>query len=151
MSTHTETGTYYWRRSPVFPWRFAVVRANGEYGITDTHAPDGPLLEMETSGYSGEWGPRIPGPEQLAAMREMAETDPTYLDTEARWQAPPPYDTRYGADLCHVRVCGHCNADPEYVPPDTPSGVGYYEVRNHAPDCPWLRAQESGKASKAKE
>ena len=117
----TKPGYYYWRRDIVFPWRFAVVRPSGEYGIEDPFHPDGPLLEMETSGDSGEFGPRIPAPDRLKAMEELARCDPmrTAID---------------GTGVLTCIVCGketsaRCGATSKMV-----------DIWHHA-TCQWLRAQ----------
>ena len=67
----TTPGTYYWRRSPVYRWTLVTVRATGEYGVENPCQTNGPLLELETGGGPGEWGPRIPDPDRLEALEEL--------------------------------------------------------------------------------
>ena len=76
MSIPTKPGTYYWRKANHCRWRLVTVRPTGEYGVENYPDPCGPLLELETWGDGGEWGPRIPSPDRLKAMEELAAEEP---------------------------------------------------------------------------
>ena len=127
MPTPTEPGTY----------RFRIIGPDGEAGpwlvveviFPPAFVPPDMLLWAYSARWKGgrpvrdlaeqgEWGPRIPGPEQLEAMLEMAQACP--LD---------------GPDACGQVCCRFCAEAWQ-----TPKGEGWEYA--HAPDCPWLRAQE---------
>ena len=64
----------------------------------------------------GEWGERMPDNDTLKARRELAEHEPIVI-----FQADPA--DYYPPDF-YFKACAYCHTFP------------------HAPDCPWLRAQE---------
>lgn len=78
----------------------------------------------DVDAFAGEWGPRIPPPERLAAMEELLTRDPT----RGRYEGQCPF----------------CDQDAGRVAIVSDSSDA---VVAHARDCPWervrrLRAQE---------
>ena len=84
--------------------------------------------------YTGTWGPRIPSPDRLEAMYEATAEELT------------------AADECGRPYCVWCYAERHCeVIPGTWDGVRQ-DLRtwiDHAPNCPWLRAQEAPDAHPA--
>ena len=123
MNTPTEPGWYWHRNTEHGPW-WLVQLIWGHHGGAmhmsvyegDRHSYDLPVCSNGVEVDAGEWGPRIPEPERLKAMREMVESEPV-LDVTR--------DTREMHFLC--AYCSKCIVN-----------VG----QGHDPDCPWKRAQE---------
>ena len=115
MPLPTEPGIYYWTPPNGAPRIVAIVRA---YGTLMADVDPGSSWFTLLEAVKGEWGPRIPSPEQLEAMRRVAKMLP--------WDA---IDHKG-----NIEVCLHCGvvwrADDSDEPPP------------HKPGCPWLRAQE---------
>ena len=128
MNTPTEPGCYWWTweggRSEVlqveqFPDGMLVVLGQCRNVPPSPADSDKWCVEMDRfmRGAKGVWGPRFPGPVQLAAMRELAAREPL---CKAPDDCPPD---KFDCAYCDHLVPG---GDPEL----------------HDPDCPWLLAQE---------
>ena len=119
MPAPTEPG-YYWRRdSPDSPWRVVEHCRNGCI-MAHSRPIVGPCPICESDGV--EWGPRIPGPDQIEAMRQVCQAHPF---------------RRVQRDANHaIYQCRHCHAQQSTERGD--AGESF----PHAPDCPYPRAQE---------
>ena len=123
MPVPTEPGFYYWTPPNGAPRIVSIVRAHGM--LMADMEPGSPWFTL-LAALKGEWGPRIPSPEQLAAMREVL---PYFSPISNVIEIAPT-----GGILSEKHnVCIFCGAPED--PPD--SGDAH-----HAPSCLWLRAQE---------
>ena len=136
--TPTEPGWYCWRGAPDRDWEMVIVcqhTHDGEpyMGAYRLWASDLEMLaegrepsSLSIEGFThGEWGPRIPGPERLAALEELAACG-----------CLEPDDWGGGYSFCFF-----CDGREVEVDIDGPGPV-IYETK-HRRDCPWLRAQEN--------
>ena len=118
----TEPG-WYWLRLPY--WRETQCVCvhyphllDDELWVLGIERLEEPLAWIAKTYPDAEWGGRIPDSPTLKARRELAEHCPLHLECASRrW------------------YCPHCGAI-----------ASRQEDVQHAPDCPWLRAQEKDDA-----
>ena len=117
MPTPNEPG-WYWHRTADMPeGDYVPAHFQGQpEGWEQVHERP-PLVPL------GEWGERIPDSDTLKARRELAARQPFTWDAS-------------GNVLCFF--CQHPTPDACDLADPTTWAVPLY----HAPDCPWLRAQE---------
>ena len=112
MPTPTEPDNYWWTPPPDWNMDTQIVHV----ARTDDDILCGQSLEqpcMPIRGWErGTWGERIPDSHTLKAMKAHAAGTPVL-------------------DFAGYKWCPHCHAAPSRGEPLV-----------HAPDCPWLRAQE---------
>lgn len=85
MTAPTEPGWYWWRHpgsilQELRDWhpRRIIQRADGTLGILFFLACNYKDGTSPFDFVQGEWGPRIPGPDQLEAMREVCNRNPLW-------------------------------------------------------------------------
>lgn len=124
MPTPTEPGTYWW-------WDEASERTKGPRCLrvflgrnphdgrtrlrTVVYAAGCPPLLIDASALGGTWGERIPDNPTLKALKELAAKSPIF----------------HGGGEYDEPECVYCGGGP----PRLAAPV------DHAPDCPWVRAQ----------
>ena len=101
MSIPTEPGWYWWTHK----W---TLQTRVDY--YNPRASEGMKLRFKFA----EWGPRVPSPDALTALRELRDFG---------------WETQNDEEV--YRRCRYCDGE-----------TGRNGTQKHAPDCPWLRAQE---------
>ena len=132
MSVPTEAGCYYWTPGCVRSEDAIIVRVDHELWATSEGGGwSGDLAWKEWA--EGEWGPRIPSPERLAALEAVLAAVPERA----------VYVTVNGGTSC-----GLCHA-PVYNLA-VGNGDQFLTARQctHAADCPWLLAQPHAASEK---
>ena len=118
-------GWYYWAPDPL-----PDQQENASYILHLSFSANGlpRTLAMPDAAHTGKWGPRIPDPQVLEAMYELASLKP--------WQhVILPKTGPNGEDAC-TTVCPFCWASKKCFLPQDP-----LPLPDHNPGCLWLRAQ----------
>ena len=140
MPVPTEPGPHYWRSGPDAPWQIVEVSkgARGlEFEIFERYRGEpGAWCWYDVDMEWGEWGERIPDNPTLKAMREI---------TADEWTEEGGGGGTY---------CVFCGAEQkselirEYPHPlHDGTAREFRRWIDHAPDCPWLLAQEKTDAN----